>query len=378
MKTILILGASGSIGSKSLDILKEYKNYILVGISIGKNIKNLDSIINNFKSIKHICLKNKEDYENFKTKYKDITFYYGDSGLIDILRATKTDLVLNALSGFVGFLPSIVALENKSNLALANKETLVCGGEIVKRLLKENNLKLYAIDSEHVAINKCLNTQKEKLKRIVITCSGGPFLTKKIESLKDVTPEEALNHPTWSMGNKITIDSATLINKVFEIIEAYYLFDTEKIDVIMHPQSICHSMVEFIDGSYLLDIGPKDMKNPILYALSENKREKLSLDFDIECLNNLTFSKPDVERKQILNIGYEVIKRKGNYGAILNASNDVAVSLFLEKKIAFLDIYRLIYNALANIKYISNPSVEELIATIETTKKYVLSSINEK
>ena len=273
MKKICLLGSTGSIGSQTIELINENpKDFSLVAVSCGKNIELFRKILANNKNIKWACVQLENDYLVLKEEFKNINFYYGDEGLLELLQDCykSIDLVVNALVGFAGFLPSVRTLELNTDLALANKESLVVGGEIINRILKTTNAKLYPIDSEHVALAKCLKGKKKtEIKRLILTASGGSFRDLSREELAHVTKEDALKHPSWSMGAKITIDSATMMNKGFEVIEAKYLFNlpVDKIDILLHDESVIHSLVEFVDNSYLADLGPADMKVPIAYAL---------------------------------------------------------------------------------------------------------------
>ena len=272
MKKICLLGASGSIGTQTLEILKNNpKDFSLVGFSIGEKVNLLNEILKDFKEVKYICLKHEEDVKKIEKTYPNIKFFFGDNGLDALIENSGSDMVVNALVGFVGLKPSITAIKNRKILALANKETLVVGGELISSLLKEYDGKLIPIDSEHSALTKCLAIDNENVEKLIITASGGPFRNIPRNELYKVKKEDAVNHPTWAMGNKITIDSATMVNKTFEIIEAYYLFGYkyENIDLMFNYESFVHSLVKYKDGSYRLDEGHPDMRVPIKFALYE-------------------------------------------------------------------------------------------------------------
>ena len=328
MKRICLLGASGSIGGQTLDVMKKHPvDFSLVGFSVGKQIDKIIPILNDF-SPKFVCVKDKEKSIELQNQFPKIKFFYGDEGLNDLIKACDCDMVVNALVGFVGLKPSITALENNKFLALANKETLVAGGEIINRLLENGKGHLIPIDSEHVALSKCLSIEKNNVDKIVITASGGAFRKLTREQLADVTPEDALKHPTWSMGNKITIDSATMVNKTFEIIEAYYLFGYkfEDIELMFNYESFVHSLVRYKDGSYRLDEGKPDMRVPIKYAMYEG-----ACEYDIVYLNQLEDYKNsnlyefDYNRFPIVNLAKKIIDEKGLLGATFNAANEEAV-----------------------------------------------------
>lgn len=380
MRTMLLLGASGSIGGQVLDCLKKYKelDYELVGITVGHQAHKIEEIIKDFPSIKYVYAINEEDILPLKSKYKKIHFYYGYYGLSDIIDDSKPEATINALVGFVGVVPSFDALEYSKTLYLANKETLVVAGDLLKAKLVDKNAKLFPIDSEHVGVEKCLEGKKiEDIRKIFITCSGGPFIDRDIDSLTNVTSTDALKHPTWVMGKKISIDSATLINKVFEIVEAHHLFDVpyEKIGVIFHKESLIHAAVMFNDGSIISDIGINDMRNPILYAISNNRRLHIEETLNFDELADFHFVKADEKRKELLAIAKIIIDQKGNVGAIVNAANDVAVNAFLKDEISFLGIYKLINKAISTIKYIENPDINDIVSTSEITMSFIKDEI---
>lgn len=353
MKYLYILGACGSIGTQTLDIVRKYPNeFKVIGFSSGSDLMKASELIEEFKP-EIVCLRNKND--KLELSYNPI-ITYEDQGLLEIARYSKYDneILVNALVGIAGLAPTIEAIKTKKEIALANKETLVVAGDIVNKLAKDNNVRILPIDSEHSAILQCLAGESyNDIKRIIITASGGSFRNKTREELENVTKDDALKHPNWSMGAKITIDSATMMNKGFEIIEAHYLFDLpySKIDTILHPQSIVHSLVEFNDGSIKASIGSADMHTPIAYALrypnhNELNSKKLSL-IDL----SLDFKELSKKRYPCLEYAYIAIKKGGVYLAVLNASNEAAVYLFLNNKIKFLDIERIIYEEITNDCY---------------------------
>ena len=269
---LCLLGASGSIGQQTIDVVNKFpKDFSLVAFSVGKRTRCISNILKKHQSVRHVCVQDKAKAKKYQTKYPEVKFHYGDEGLLEIIRESDNEMVINALVGFVGLLPSIEAIKNHKKLALANKESLVVGGDIINSLLKEYNGELYPIDSEHSALWKCLKVDSENVNRLILTASGGSFRKLSRDELKDVTPEDALKHPTWKMGAKITIDSATMVNKCFEIIEAGYLFNYpyKKISVMLHDESYLHSYVELKDGGYRGEISKPDMRNPIRFALFE-------------------------------------------------------------------------------------------------------------
>ncbi len=343
---LVILGASGSIGTQTIDVIKNNeKKWTLKGFSVGNKTFYVDEILKEFKDVNSICLKNKKDYLNYKNKYPSIKFFYGDKGLIKLIKYNKNATILNALVGFVGLNPSIVSLKLNRTLLLANKESLVCGGNLINKILKRKG-KIYPIDSEHVAIAKCLyNENISDVNEIIITASGGPFFNLNREELKNVTLKDALNHPTWKMGNKITIDSATMMNKTFELIEAYYLFgiDFDKIKAIVNRKSLVHGLVKFNDGRIKLNVGENLMKYPILYALDLGKpNDDTFNDIELNTYERYEFFNLSKKRFPLLNYAEKVVKSSKNEGVILNAINEECVQAFLNSKINFIDIENII------------------------------------
>ncbi len=347
MKKIIVLGASGSIGSQSLDLLYSLKKkYNLLGVSVGENIEFLENkIIPKFESLKYICVKNEIDFNNLKSKYKQYTFFHGDNGLISLTKISENDIVLNALVGFSGVLPTIYSLNNNKIVFLANKESLVVAGELIKKIVGRRKM-IYPIDSEHAAITKCLkNVNKKELKTIYLTCSGGPFFFLNKKKFKDIKVEDALNHPTYKMGKKITIDSSTLMNKAFEVIEAHYLFNVpaSKIKVKVDRNSYVHSFIELKDGTYKLSVGKADMHIQIADCLSFFKtKDKEFKDTEINTLNKYKFHDIDLNKFPALKYGYYVIKNKGISGLVINAANEIAVEAFLYGIIDYVDITKII------------------------------------
>ena len=353
MKGVYIVGASGSIGTQTLDVIREYSNeFKVIGLSLGHDLEKARAIVEEFKP-EIICLRKKEDKINLS--YNPI-IVYGDEGLLKIAsyKKLKEEVFVNALVGISGLMPTVVAINSKKDIALANKETLVVAGDIIKSLIHDNNVKLTPIDSEHSAILECLQGEnKSEVKRLIITASGGSFRDRTREELYGVTKEMALKHPNWSMGSKITIDSATMMNKGFEVIEAHHLFDIpyEQIDTILHPESIVHSMVEYEDGVIKAAIGSADMHTPIAYALRYPKHEHINnKPLDMFGLS-LHFDYLSKDRYPCLEYAYYAAKKGGVYPAVLNAANEAAVYLFLNDKIEFLDIEQIIYDEIHNNKY---------------------------
>lgn len=339
---LFILGVTGSIGTQTLDIVRNDSKFKVVSVTCNKNISKLHDIIVEFKP-SYVSIGYKDDLEELQKAYPEIEFGYGREGL---LKAATYDcegenLVVNGLVGSIGLEPTIKAIKASRNVALANKETLVIGGEIIKPLLDEYGVSLIPIDSEHSAIFQCMKHEEKAVKNIIITASGGSFRNKTREELEGVTVDQALNHPNWSMGAKITIDSATMMNKGLEVIEAHYLFDIpyENIQTVMHPESIIHSLVEFNDSSMLAHLGHPDMRVPINYAINYPERIPYQgKTLDLVELGSLHFKELSYERYPILKMAIDAGKKKGLYPCTLNAANEAAVSLFLEGKITFLEI----------------------------------------
>ncbi len=369
-KTLSILGSTGSIGTQALDIVKKFpERFQVVALSCNSNIELLKKQIEEFKP-KIVAVFNEEKADELKT---DIPVYNGMDGLLKVATIGEAHTVINSLVGSIGVLPTVKAIENLKNIALANKETLVAAGSIVMKEIKKNNVNLMPIDSEHSAIFQCLNGNNIKdVNKIIITCSGGAFKDFTKKKLEKATAKDALKHPTWNMGAKITIDSATLMNKGFEVIEAHWLYSLpyNKIEVTIHPQSIIHSLVEFNDNSIIAQLSLPDMKIPIMYALSYPKRFKNNLKkLNLAEIQQLTFKEPNLKLFPCLEYAYEAGKNNGTLPAVMNAANEVAVQYFLQNKIKFLDIPRLIGKMMDKHKVIKNPDLNEILEIDKKVKK---------
>lgn len=342
-KKVLILGASGSIGGQTIDIINEAKGkFSLTSFSVGNNFEKAVEILNAFKSVKDVFIIDKENAFKLKEMFPNVNIYFGEKGLSKLTSKADYDMCVDALVGFVGLEPAIKALKRNKILCLANKEALVTGGTIINKLLKAGKGKLYPIDSEHVALAKCLaHCDPKDVKRLIITASGGALRNIPLDELKDVKAERALQHPTWKMGNKITIDCATMMNKGFEIIEAYYLFGypLDKISVLMHDESLVHSCVELNDGTYVVEYGKPDMHNPIRWAMYEGKNEYevLKLKSLLE-LKDCHFHEYDKNRYPCTELAKQALNTAPSKMVALNASNEVLVNRYLNDKIGFLDI----------------------------------------
>lgn len=383
-KKIAILGSTGSIGTQTLEVISHHDDKFRVELlSANKNYELLIQQAKKYKpkaiifgDITHKKILN----ENLKSENIDI--FFGDDALNNFNQFCNPDLVVTALVGKSGLIPTINAIENNIDVALANKETLVVAGDIIMKLSEKNNVKIYPVDSEHSAIFQCLTGEDyNAIEKIILTASGGPFRDKKINEFKNITKKEALNHPNWEMGDKITIDSSTLMNKGLEVIEAKFLFniDIDMIEVVIHPQSIIHSMVEFIDGSIKAQMGEPDMKLPIQYALGFPRRLENNYDrFNFFKNNKLTFEKPCLDTFQNLKLAFDAGKSGGNSPCILNASNEIVVEAFLQEKISYLDMTKIIKESLNKISYIASPNLEQLIETDLKTREYTSNKIKNK
>lgn len=382
MKRIILLGATGSIGTQCVDVvLEHYNDFEIVAMACGKNIQKLKSIIHLYPTCKVYSVLLEEDALSLRKEYPSYTFYYGYEGLLGLL-SLSADVVVNALVGAIGLKPSLLAIQKGMDLALANKESLVIGGTLVKEALVQYQGHMYPIDSEHSAIFQCLQgNDRQSVHRLLITASGGSFRNRSREELKTVSVAEALHHPNWSMGKRITIDSATMMNKGFEVIEAFYLFDIpfDNIEVLIHKESVVHSMVEYVDKSVIAQLGNADMRIPIQYALSYPQRMPLKQTdtLDLCLLGELHFEAMDYERFPLLKLAFEAGKRGGNSGAILNAADEVAVDLFVNKKISFLEIETLIFKAYENMEYIAHPTIDDIIKTDIDTRAYIYHIVEE-
>ena len=376
MKRIAILGSTGSIGKNAIEVILNFPNRFKVTyLAVNKNIKLLLEQVKLLKP-KGVVIFDKEKAEEFSNFVNgEVEVLSGEEGLLEVVSRDDVDIVLNSLVGFSGLKPTIKAIESKKRIALANKETLVVAGEIITKLLRENNVELIPVDSEHNAIFQCLVGEKiSDINRIILTASGGPFLYKNKAELENVTVEEALKHPNWKMGSKITIDSATLMNKGLEVIEAHWIFGlpVDKIKVVIHPQSVIHSMVEFIDGSIKAQLGVPDMKIPIQYALTYPERKHANYgQVDFVKLGQMTFLEPDLDKFECLKIAYEVAKLGGTYPTVLIAANEVAVEAFLNRKIKFTMIPEVIKKAIDAHKPKFNPDLDDILTADSETRKFV-------
>ena len=362
-KKVSIFGSTGSIGCSTLNVIRNNKNlFEVVSLVAGNNVDKLAEQIREFNP-KHVYIKSLDNYNILRSMFKDIDIYYGEEGLKDISSLDDYDIGVSALVGIAGLEPTYNMIKNKKTILLANKEVLVVGGDFFVDSVKKFGAKLITVDSELSAIMQCLNGEdNNKIDKVLLTASGGPFFDKKIT--EDISVNDALNHPTWNMGKKISIDSATMMNKGFEVIETKHLFDVDPddIEVVIHRKSLIHSMVQFNDGTIIANIAPKSMEIPIAYALSypnriKNNIEKLNL-FDIK---SLEFEKPDFDKFKCLGYAYYALKKGHSHQVVLNAADEVAVEAFLNNKIKFVDIPRIIETMIFNHKSIKLNSINEII-----------------
>lgn len=377
MKSISILGSTGSIGCNTLKVVEHLRNeFRVVALGAGKNVEKLAEQIEQFQP-ELVAVDSEmsaedllERLSHFNTQIPKIAV--GEQGLVEVAAHEKTETVVSATVGAVGFVPTLRALESGKRVALANKETLVMAGELMTKAARENRADILPVDSEHNAIHQCLRGEsKGEVKRLILTASGGPFRTKSKQEIENATREQALNHPTWNMGDKVTIDSATLMNKGLEVIEAHWLFgfSAEETTVVVHPQSVVHSMVEMVDGSIIAQLGVTDMKHAIQYALTYPVRKANCLPpLDFTKLAQLTFENPDLEKFPCLALAYKSLKIGGTMPAVLNAANEIAVEAFLDDKIKLSDIPKIIETVMNKNESKEAGSLEAILAADETAR----------
>ena len=378
MKRIAILGSTGSIGTQTLDVVRANGDIEVVGIAAGRNIQALESQIREFSpKICGVWDEEKAKELAVRVADTDTKIVSGMEGLLEIAVMEGYEILVTAVVGMIGIRPTMAAIEAGKDIALANKETLVTAGHLIMPLAAEKQVKILPVDSEHSAIFQCLQAKKEiRPHKILLTASGGPFRGKKKEDLEKVQLEDALKHPNWAMGKKITIDSSTMVNKGLEVMEARWLFDVkmEQVQVVVQPQSIIHSMVEFDDGAVIAQLGTPDMKLPIQYALFYPDREYLAGErLDFWSLSQITFEKPDMENFEGLPLAFAAAKAGGSMPTVFNAANERAVSKFLNRKIGFLDIYEIIRTCMDAHKVIENPTVEQILQCEQETYEMIES-----
>lgn len=376
MKKIAILGSTGSIGTQTLEVARNNGDLEITALAAGSNIDLLERQIREFRPpLAAVWTEEKAKELRIRTADLDVKIVSGMEGLLEVAAQPESEILVTAIVGMIGIRPTIAAMKAGKDIALANKETLVTAGHIIMPLAKEKGVRILPVDSEHSAIFQCLNGENRvQLKKILLTASGGPFRGKKREELKNVQVEDALKHPNWHMGRKITIDSATLVNKGLEMMEARWLFGVEpdNIQIVVQPKSIIHSMVEFVDGAVIAQLGTPDMKLPIQYALYYPERRYLPGDrLDFWTLGQITFEKPDMENFPGLRLAFDAAAAGGSLPTVYNAANERAVAMFLEKKIGFLEIPEIIQSCMEAHRVIPEPTVEQILETEEETYEMI-------
>ena len=374
---ISILGSTGSIGRQAIEVIQKMPGFFeVVSLTGGANLDVLRSQIK-LVNPKNVCVKSGQDALALKKEFPKINVLHGDEGLVEIAGDKTNERILVSVSGKTGLKPTLAAIENNIDVALANKETLVMAGDIVMKRAKEKNVKILPVDSEHGAIHQCLSNRDE-VEKLIITASGGPFRNKTIDDIKNATVEETLHHPRWNMGKKITIDSATLMNKGLEVIEAHHLFNMpyEKIQLVVHPQSIVHSAVEYVDGSVIAQLGFPSMHIPIQYTLTYPHRFEgiETRSFDFVKAGRLDFDAPDLEKFPCLKLAFEAGKQGGTLPVVMNAANEEAVYLFLDKKISLWQIYEITKKMMDSHTNILNPSLDQILETDMIIRDFVKKS----
>ena len=378
MKKIAILGSTGSIGTQTLEVARNNGDLEIVSLAAGSNVKKLEEQIREFHP-RLVAVWTEEKAKELRDAVKDldVKVVSGMDGLIEVCTLPEAEIVVTAIVGMIGIVPTIAAMKAGKDIALANKETLVTAGHIIIPLAKETGVQILPVDSEHSAIFQCLHGESHsQLKKILLTASGGPFRGKKLEDLKNIQVEDALKHPNWAMGRKITIDSSTLVNKGLEMMEAKWLFgvEPENIQIVVQPKSIIHSMVEFVDGAVIAQLGTPDMKLPIQYALYYPERRFLPGDrLDFWKLTEITFEKPDMETFAGLRLAFDAAAAGGSMPTVYNAANERAVAKFLDRKIAYLQIPEIIETCMEHHKVKENPSVEEILDTEQAVYEFIES-----
>lgn len=376
MKKIAILGSTGSIGTQTLDIVREQGDIQVVAMAAGSNIKLLEAQMREFHpALVSVWDEKRASELRMNTKDLGIKIVSGMEGLLEVSVIPESEILVTAIVGMLGIRPTIAAIKARKKIALANKETLVTAGHIIIPLAKEYDVPILPVDSEHSAIFQSLQGAGDnKISKILLTASGGPFRGRKLDDLKDIRVEDALKHPNWSMGRKITIDSSTLVNKGLEVMEAKWLFDVtlDQIQVVVHPQSVIHSAVEYQDGAVIAQLGTPDMRLPIQYALYYPERRNLSgKRLDLFEIANLTFEKPDTDTFRGLALAYQAMKKGGNIPTAYNAANEKAVSLFLDRKISYLEITEFIEACMENAEFIAHPDVDEILGTEAAAYEFI-------
>lgn len=376
MKKISILGSTGSIGTQTLEVVSEHGDIEVTALACGGNIKLLEEQMRKFRpKLVAVWTEEKAKELRIKTADLDIPVMSGMDGLIAVATEEHAEMVVTAIVGMLGVRPTIAAIEARKNIALANKETLVTAGHLIIPLAKEYGVQILPVDSEHSAIFQSLQgNEHNAIHKILLTASGGPFRGRSRKELEQIQVEDALKHPNWSMGRKVTIDSSTLVNKGLEVMEAKWLFGVEldQIEVVVHPQSVVHSAVEYEDGAVIAQLGTPDMRLPIQYALYYPNRRFLSgKRLDLFALHELTFEKPDTDTFHGLSLAFEAMRRGGNIPTVFNAANEKAVALFLDRKISYLQITEIIEEAMGHCNFIAHPDVDEILATEQEAYRFI-------
>lgn len=378
MRKIVLLGSTGSIGTQTLDVVRNNpKELEVVGLAANTRVAEVEKQVREFKP-KYVCMYDDKAAKDLKDRLSDLEtiVYSGMEGLLEIVSVTEADTVLTAVVGMIGIQPTIRAIESGKDIALANKETLVCAGHIIMPLAAEKKVKILPVDSEHSAIFQSLNGEpRDKVEKILLTASGGPFRGKKVSDLVNMTAADALKHPNWDMGPKVTIDSSSLVNKGLEVMEARWLFDVslDNIQVVIHPQSIIHSAVQYVDGAVIAQLGVPDMKLPIQYALFyPDRRPMAEKRLDLFELGSLTFEKPDTDTFKGLSLAFDAARAGGSMPTVFNAANEMAVRAFLKGEIKYLQIYDMIERAMNNHRKIDNPDVSQILSAEQETYDYLL------
>jgi len=378
VKTISILGSTGSIGTQTLDVVRHNPDIKVAAIAAGRNLRRIEEQIREFHP-RLAAVWSEEDAEELRSRVTDtgVKVLSGMEGLVEVAGAEETNLVFGAIVGMIGIVPTIEAIRSGKDIALANKETLVCAGHIIMPMVEKYHVHLYPVDSEHSAIFQCLNGEnRERIEKILLTCSGGPFFGRSYAQLKDVQLEDALQNPNWKMGRKITIDSASLVNKGLEVMEAGWLFgvDADHIQVVIQRQSIIHSAVQFADGAVIAQMGTPDMRLPIQYALTYPDRRPMETQrLDLFELGKITFDRPDMETFRGLPLAVRAMKEGGSMPTAFNAANEAAVSRFLDRKISFTQIYDIIEDCCESHRTIRNPSLQEILDTQKSVEEHIRS-----
>ena len=382
MRKIILLGSTGSIGTQTLDVVRANKNELeVVGLAANSRVKEVEAQVREFKP-KYVCMYEEAAAKELQERIADtgIKVLTGMDGLLEIVSVPEADTVLTAVVGMIGIQPTIRAIESGKDIALANKETLVCAGHIIMPLARKKNVQILPVDSEHSAIFQSLNGEpKDKIEKILLTASGGPFRGKKKSELENMTAADALKHPNWDMGPKVTIDSSSLVNKGLEVMEAKWLFgvDLDQIQVVVHPQSIVHSAVQYVDGAVIAQLGVPDMKLPIQYALFyPDRRPMQEKRLDLFELHSLTFEKPDIDTFRGLKLAFDSAREGGSMPTVFNAANEMAVKRFLKGDIKYLEIYSMIEEAMEHHVRIDNPDVAEILVAEQETYDFLSRKYN--